>query len=124
MEELERKCREACPTIYNMKVQRFLIFDTFHEEFVDDPDHILADKDKVAFHFDTLPVPSASPSTFRPAETPRTPGFTRQSTLAFQSDGTLALSTSPPKVQSNLDTPTKEELEEKSKIYGRDGKKI
>ncbi len=116
MEELERTLRKACPSIMKLPVQRTLVYDRFHEEFLDDPDHILTDKDKIAFHFDMASSTCASPST---ASATRTTQFTRQSTLVFGRDG-LKISASPPKVQ---DTLSEKELEEKAKIFGKSGKK-
>ncbi|XP_071505671.1 uncharacterized protein [Diadema antillarum] len=122
MAEVEKELKEACVVISNLSVDRVLVYDKFFEEYVDEPNHVLVDKDKIILHFAsaTMPSTTAAPSYVKPS--------TSQSTLVIAKDGTLKISSEPPLVQESSQSDcgqlSERDIEERAKIFGRDGKHV
>ncbi|XP_071495268.1 uncharacterized protein [Diadema antillarum] len=134
MAEVEKELKEACAVISNLSVERMLVYDKFFEEYVDEPNHVLVDKDKIILHFAsaTMPSTTAASSTTAAPLTTAAPSYakpsTSQSALVIAKDGTLKISSEPPLVlessQSDCGQLSERDIEERAKIFGRDGKPV
>ncbi|XP_072164029.1 uncharacterized protein [Diadema setosum] len=134
MAEVEKELKEACAVISNLSVDRMLVYDKFFEEYVDEPNHVLVDKDKIILHFAsaTMPSTTAASSTTAAPLTTAAPSYakpsTSQSTMVIAKDDTLKMSPEPPLVQESSQSDcgqlSERDLEERAKIFGRDGKHV
>ena len=62
MKKVENEGKKACSSICDLQVQRVLVYNTFHKEYLDLPNHNLSDGDKIHVepHFVSLATPSTS----------------------------------------------------------------
>lgn len=138
IDQVEAELRQTCTYLSNSSVKRILVYDNFFDEFVDKPNHPLEDREKIKLYFTssapptvTPPLrpstsssspsrPSTSASPSRPSTSSR-PYGTSQTTLMFVKDG-LKINKEPPVVKSN--EALEKEIEERSKIFGKDGKPV
>ncbi|XP_041459980.1 uncharacterized protein LOC121411368 [Lytechinus variegatus] len=149
IDECHQEAVKICPQIAALQLQRALVYDKGFEDYIDYDEHVPVENDKIRLQFVSLAQSTSASAVHVHSEVPSivssegassSPGGeaarastsyednpptcrTSQATLKF-TGGKLSISREPPSQSPPVSDKTDEEIEERAKIFGKDGKNL